>query len=159
MYLLRKGAYTDITYHLKAHTISNKLVSKVSAQKKGGGGGGGGSYDSLKCVQISVFSGVVPPSHCIFSPLSSLCKLIISHTAHTVGYIYYKNTLEKISNKSPLQMLSTWLFMSMAGMSPLHQSCNIHHLKLAVLITRTKKCRLDCNHLLPYTYTRLSMQY
>ena len=29
-------------YHLKAHTISNKLVSKVSAQKKGGGGGGGG---------------------------------------------------------------------------------------------------------------------
>ena len=26
----------------KAHTISNKLVSKVFAQKKGGGGGGGG---------------------------------------------------------------------------------------------------------------------
>ena len=24
------------TYHLKAHTISNKLVSKVFAQKKGG---------------------------------------------------------------------------------------------------------------------------
>ena len=35
MYLLRKGAYRDFfTYHLKAHTISNKLVSKVSAQKK-----------------------------------------------------------------------------------------------------------------------------
>ena len=25
------------TYHLKAHAISNKLVSKVSTQKKGGG--------------------------------------------------------------------------------------------------------------------------
>ena len=41
MYLLRKGAYRDISHHLKAHTISNKLVSKVSAQKKGGK-----SYDS-----------------------------------------------------------------------------------------------------------------
>ena len=30
-----------LTYHLKAHTISNKLVSKVFAQKKGGE-----SYDS-----------------------------------------------------------------------------------------------------------------
>ena len=38
------------TYHLKAHTVSNKLVIKVSAQKKGGGGGGGGSYDSYKYV-------------------------------------------------------------------------------------------------------------
>ena len=33
------------TYHLKAHTISNKLVSKVSAQKKGKK-----SYDSYKYV-------------------------------------------------------------------------------------------------------------
>ena len=33
------------TYHLKAHKISNKLVSKVSAQKKGGK-----SYDSYKYV-------------------------------------------------------------------------------------------------------------
>ena len=33
------------TYHLKAHTISNKLVSKVSAQKKGEK-----SYDSYKYV-------------------------------------------------------------------------------------------------------------
>ena len=33
MYLLRKGAYRDF---LHAHIISNKLVSKVSAQKKGG---------------------------------------------------------------------------------------------------------------------------
>ena len=43
MYLLRKGAYRDFffTYHFKAHTISNKLVSKVFAQKKGGKG-----YDS-----------------------------------------------------------------------------------------------------------------
>ena len=31
-----------ISYHLKAHTISNKLVIKISAQKNGGGGGGGG---------------------------------------------------------------------------------------------------------------------
>ena len=45
IYLLRKGAYRDILnfkYHLKAHTISNMLVIKVSAQNKGGGGGGGG---------------------------------------------------------------------------------------------------------------------
>ena len=33
------------TYHLKAHTISNKLVSKVFAQKKGEK-----SYDSYKYV-------------------------------------------------------------------------------------------------------------
>ena len=33
--------------YLKAHTISNKLVIKVSAQKKEGGGG---SYDSYKYV-------------------------------------------------------------------------------------------------------------
>ena len=44
------------TYHLKAHTISNKMVSKVSAQKKGGK-----SYDCYKCVQISVVSGSVLP--------------------------------------------------------------------------------------------------
>ena len=37
MYLLRKGAYMRLfTYHLKAHTISNKLVSNVSAQMKEG---------------------------------------------------------------------------------------------------------------------------
>ena len=45
MYLLRKGAYRHCTYHLKAHTISNKLVIKVSAQKKVGE-----SYDSYKYV-------------------------------------------------------------------------------------------------------------
>ena len=43
------------TFHVLAHTISNKLVSKVSAQKKGEK-----SYDSYICVQISVVSGVVP---------------------------------------------------------------------------------------------------
>ena len=34
--LLRKGAYRDISHIILAHTISNKLLSKVSAQKKGG---------------------------------------------------------------------------------------------------------------------------
>ncbi len=43
MYLQRKGAYRDFL-HIIAHTISNKLVSKVFAQKKGGGE----SYDSYK---------------------------------------------------------------------------------------------------------------
>ena len=34
-HLLRKSAFRDFfTYNLKAHTISNKLVIKVSAQKK-----------------------------------------------------------------------------------------------------------------------------
>ena len=44
-------------YHLKAHIISNKLVSKVFAQKKGGGGGGGGggSYDTQICVRFRWF--------------------------------------------------------------------------------------------------------
>ena len=42
------------TYHLKAHTISNKLISNVSAQKKGEK-----SYDSYKYVQISVVNGIV----------------------------------------------------------------------------------------------------
>ena len=43
-------------YHLKAHTISNKLVSKVSAQKKGEK-----SYDSYKYVfKFRWFRGVVP---------------------------------------------------------------------------------------------------
>ena len=39
------------TFHISSlkHTISNKLVSKVSAQNRGGGGGGG-SYVSYKCV-------------------------------------------------------------------------------------------------------------
>ena len=37
LYLLRKGAYRDFLHIiLKAHTISNKLVIKVIAQKKGG---------------------------------------------------------------------------------------------------------------------------
>ena len=35
----KKRYQRHFTYHLKAHTISNKLVSKVSAEKKGGGGG------------------------------------------------------------------------------------------------------------------------
>ena len=49
------------TYHLKAHTISNKLVSKVFAQKKRGGGGGGGSYDSSNmCSNFGLVSGIVP---------------------------------------------------------------------------------------------------
>ena len=39
----KRCLYRLFTYHLKAHTISNKLVSKVSAQKKGGE-----SYDSYK---------------------------------------------------------------------------------------------------------------
>ena len=43
MHLLRKCAYRDFLH--KAHTISNKLVPKVSAQKKGGK-----SYDSYKYV-------------------------------------------------------------------------------------------------------------
>ena len=45
MYLLRKGAYRDISHIILKHTPSNKLVSKVSAQKKGGE-----SYDSYKYV-------------------------------------------------------------------------------------------------------------
>ena len=46
LYLLRKGAYGDFLHIiLKAHTISNKLVSKVFAQKKRGE-----SYDSYKYV-------------------------------------------------------------------------------------------------------------
>ena len=43
-------------YHLKAHTISNKLVSKVSAQKKGGK-----VMTAQVCVQILVVTGAVPP--------------------------------------------------------------------------------------------------
>ena len=44
MYLLRKGAYRDISHIIfKAHKISNKLVSKVSAQKTTEK-----SYDSYK---------------------------------------------------------------------------------------------------------------
>ena len=47
IYLVRKGANRDISHIMliKAHTISNKLISKVSAQKKGGE-----SYDSYKYV-------------------------------------------------------------------------------------------------------------
>ncbi len=37
----KRCLYRHFTYYLKAHTISNKLVIKISAQKKGGGGGGG----------------------------------------------------------------------------------------------------------------------
>ena len=41
----KRCLYRLFTYHLKAHTISNKLVSKVFAQKKGEK-----SYDSYKYV-------------------------------------------------------------------------------------------------------------
>ena len=44
------------TYHLKAHIISNKLVSKVFVQNKGEK-----VMSSQKCVQISEVSGRVPP--------------------------------------------------------------------------------------------------
>ena len=44
------------TYHLKAHTISNKLVSKVFAQKKGKKV----VMTAQICVEISVVSGVDP---------------------------------------------------------------------------------------------------
>ena len=54
----KRGLYRLFTYHRKAHTISNKLVSKVFAQKKGGR-----SYDRSHMYsnfgQISVASGVV----------------------------------------------------------------------------------------------------
>ena len=40
MYLLRKCAYRDISHTILKHTISNKLVPKVSSQKKGRGVGG-----------------------------------------------------------------------------------------------------------------------
>ena len=55
-YLLRKGAYRDISHiSFKAHTISNKLTTKVSAQKKGEG-----VMTAIIFVQISVVSGGVP---------------------------------------------------------------------------------------------------
>ena len=45
-HFFRKGAYIDFfIYHFKAHTISNKLISKIFAQKKGEK-----SYDSYKYV-------------------------------------------------------------------------------------------------------------
>ena len=56
MYLLRKDAYRDISHIIKAHTISNKLISKLSAQKKGGK-----SYDATNMFQISVINGQEPP--------------------------------------------------------------------------------------------------
>ena len=48
---------TLFTYHLKAHTISNKLVIKVSAQKKGRKK----LWQLQICVQISVVNGIFPP--------------------------------------------------------------------------------------------------
>ena len=68
----------------------NKIVSKVSAQKKGLE-----SYDSYKCVQISVVSGLVPPGAIdnfpqpqtkkdvqVFSGMKSYCrKLIVNFAA------------------------------------------------------------------------------
>ena len=45
MYLLRKGAYRDISHIILKHTISKMLVLKESAQKKSEK-----SYDSYKYV-------------------------------------------------------------------------------------------------------------
>ena len=51
-------ACLDFTYHLKAHTISNKLVPIVFAQKKGGE-----SYDSYKYLfKFRWFQVSSPPS-------------------------------------------------------------------------------------------------
>ena len=44
MYLLRKGVYRDISHIILKHTISNKLISKVSALKKGGGSNDSNKY-------------------------------------------------------------------------------------------------------------------
>ena len=56
----KRCLYRHFTYHLKAHTISNKLVSNIFAQKKGGK-----SYDSSNMCsnfgQILVVSDVVSP--------------------------------------------------------------------------------------------------
>ncbi len=59
----KRCLYILLTYHLKAHTISHKLVSKVFAQKKGGK-----SYDSSNMCsnfgQILVVSDVVSSQAC-----------------------------------------------------------------------------------------------
>ena len=51
----KRCLYRLFTYHLKAHTISNMLVSKVFAQKKGEK-----FMTAQICVQISVVSGGGP---------------------------------------------------------------------------------------------------
>ena len=52
----------NIIYHLKAHTISNKLVSKVSAQNKGGGGGGEVKIATNMCSNFGGKWGSLPAS-------------------------------------------------------------------------------------------------
>ena len=39
---------SHLTYHLKAHRVSNNMVLILPAQGGGGGGGGGGSYGYYK---------------------------------------------------------------------------------------------------------------
>ena len=60
--------YRLFIYHFKAHTISNKLVLKISAQKKGKK-----SYDSSNmCSNFFVVSGIVPLVGYFTAPLSFL---------------------------------------------------------------------------------------
>ena len=57
----KRCLYRHLTYHLKAHTISNKLVTKVSAQKKWGE-----SYDSYKYVfKFLLFRAYSPLNHVV----------------------------------------------------------------------------------------------
>ena len=59
MYLLRKGAYRDISHIFLKHTQSTSWYQKYLHRRKGGwGGGGGGGLWHYKCVQILVVSGV-----------------------------------------------------------------------------------------------------
>ena len=53
----KRCLYRLFIYHFKAHTISNKLVSKVFAPKKGGEM----LWQLQICVTISLVSGVPPP--------------------------------------------------------------------------------------------------
>ena len=71
MYLLRKDGYRD-TYHLKAHTISNKLISKVSAQEKGEKV----MTATNMCSNFGVSGVVTPPPVCSCFKLLFVCLFV-----------------------------------------------------------------------------------
>ena len=78
--------YRLFIYHFKAHTITNKLVLKMSAQNKGEK-----SYDSSNmCSNFFVVSGIVPPAVFVGS-LEISYKIVVRNISDLALYSVFQS--------------------------------------------------------------------